>query len=391
MKKKYLFLLFVNIIPFFHFGCIDEDTIPELPLNEHLLFINSYELDINASPDANNFPLFDISNIKQDKIFIAVGREPFVVMNNEVQNKDAIIWHWNTGMESITQIAFSNGVLGDSTLAGSQSICCNGDTYYWAAWAWDASGKYIAASTSNHSFTIEDNAKPDIIIENTVLVYESGGDGFIQKQETIRLKFFVKNIGDATARNVLGTFSHPLISTMPSILNFGTLTPNQTHSAELEFIVPNVANLDLLLDVDFLFNENIETDTFVYQPITLLPCVKQIYLEWTARSLNMDYINVGADIYLTVFANNIQLLQTSPIYDITNNMLPVYWFYAPCGQYYLSETFSFQFMDYDDVGADDYIGTIGVNFGEWAAQKSFPSDTTIQNNEVALRFEIDWK
>jgi hypothetical protein len=155
MKKNYLFILSVITILFSQLSCTDDST-PQLPTNENLLFVNSYKLDITTSPHINNFPLFDISNIEHGKVFIAVGTEPFTVPDNEVQNTDAIVWHWNTGMDAITQIAFADGTLDDETFAGNQSLCCDGSTYYWAAWAWDESGKYIEASTPNQSFTIVD-------------------------------------------------------------------------------------------------------------------------------------------------------------------------------------------------------------------------------------------
>jgi hypothetical protein len=389
MKKNHLFILSIITILFSQLSCTDDST-PQLPTNENLLFVNSYELDVSASPHINNFPLFDISNIEQSKVFIAVGTEPFTVMDNEVQNTDAIIWHWNTGMDAITQITFADGKLDDATLAGNQSLCCDGDTYYWTAWAWDETGKYIEASTPNQSFTIVDTTQPNIIIENTVLTHESGGDGYVQKQETIRLKFFIKNDGNTTAQNIIGTFSHPLISTMPTSLNFGTLLPNETSSQELEFIVPNISNLDLQLNVDFLYNGNITQDTFVIQPITLLPCIEQIHLQSTSTNL-IALDNSGADIYMKVYGNNIFFVQTPVIDDISNNDLPIAWVYSPCGQHYLSETFSFEFWDDDGLLPDDFIGAISVRFGDWVEQKNYPTDTIIQNNDLVLRFEIDWQ
>ncbi|MFK7947141.1 MAG: hypothetical protein AB8G11_06115 [Saprospiraceae bacterium] len=390
MKKNYILLLSIVTILSLQLGCTDDNT-PQLPTNENLLFVNSYELDITTSPHTNNFPLFDISNIEQSKVFIAVGTEPFTVMDNEVQNTDAIIWHWNTGMDAITQITFADGELDDATFAGNQSLCCDGSTYYWAAWAWDETGQYVEASTPNQSFTIVDNAAPNIIIENTVLTYEANGDGYAQKQETIRLKFFIKNDGNTTAQNIEGTFSHPLISTMPTTLNFGTLQPDETISQELEFIVPNIQNLDLQLDVNFLYNENITQDTFVVQPITLLPCVERIHLQWTNTNLIMDLDNSGADIYVTIYSDNIEVGQSIKTFDVINNDLPIFWYASPCTLYGLNENITYEFKDYDTIGADDYIGAMTVKFGDWAIQNKYPTDTTLQNNEVTLRFEINWQ
>lgn len=396
MKNIILYIFLIGSLSLFY-SCDEDNGIADLPFNENLLFQNSFELNISATPDSNDFPIFDISAVEHEKVFIAVSTEPLTSDNMNIENTGAIVWQWHSGMNSNNFIKYNDGQIMQPSLDFNGGLCCNGDEYFWTAWAWDETGEYIIASTENKNFNVTTPA-PEIKLQQTVLHYESGGDGFAQKSEDITIRVFIRNTSTIKATNISGTFSHPLIAALPQTLSFGDLEPNETRYAELDFKVPDVSNDELNLDIEanFTFNGSLKHDTSFIQPVTLLPCVERITLEWT--SVNLATMDQGAfpgeepaDLYMRIFGNNILLESTATTLNQTNDDLPFFWYYSPCGQYYLTETFTFRFMDYDTINQDDLIGDVDIVFGDYAAIQNYQPVIILQNSDVRVRLDVVWK
>lgn len=393
MKNQYIYILFALVL----FGTIqscDEPPI-ELPFNDHLLFHNSYELDLSNTVDSNNFPIFDISKIDYEQIFIAISTQPLTTANNEVENQDDIIWQWHSGMELTSKIGYIDGALLQPDLDFNGGLCCDGDKYYWSAWAWNESGEYIIASTGNTDFNVTIKT-PQIRLDSVVLHYESGGDGFAQKEEDITLRIFIKNTSDVLATDVKGTFTHPLIAALPQTLTYGNLAPNQSKFVELDFKVPIVSNDNLNLDIDakFTYNETLSYDTIATQYVALLPCVDNVIIDWSYRDFaTIDNSGNGADLFFKVYTNGNYWDRGVVIDNLFQSDLPQFWFYNSCEMYDLVTLFTFEFLDQDYnplAPPTDYLGSISFTLGEFAVLNNYPEYLVFENNEIKMRLQVTW-
>jgi len=109
--KFYSILLSLILLSFL--ACTEETATP-IPSNNNLLFKNTFLIDIKVENDSLNLPVFNLPSIEKDLIFIAVSKEQLRVVAHEIQNKDAIIWSWNSGLNNNGNIRLVDGILADS-------------------------------------------------------------------------------------------------------------------------------------------------------------------------------------------------------------------------------------------------------------------------------------
>ena len=233
---------------------------------------------------------------------------------------------------------------------------------------------------------------PEIRLENTELVFESGGDGFMQKGETVTLKFSVRNTSQVPALFVAGTFINPQASSLPRTIFFGDIQPNELKSAELTFDIPNsMQGIEFDLESQFIFNNTFTYDTIATIPITLLPCIEKIFLDSTSHNLFLiDADFSGADIYANFYINNLDIGHTPTKFNLLNSNLPLVLTYSPCENYFLSEMLTIEFKDYDTLSADDLIGTISLSFGDYAAQQNYPTTIYLNNSDIWIKIILNW-
>lgn len=404
MNHKYIIWATILLAIIFFQSCEEQVTPPERPFNEQLVFQNSEELIIPTTLDSNDFPIFDISSVDQQKVFIAVSTEALTTSNFEVENTDAIIWQWHSGLNAINQIKFENGELLDPNLAFKNGLCCNGDTYYWSAWTWGETGQYIKASTPIESFKVT-TPTPTIELEEVVLINESGGDGYAQKkEEDITLRIYVKNTSNHLATDVKGTFYHASVLALPQTLQFGNLNSGESKYVDLDLKMPNIPDKNLEIDAHFNYNDNLTLDTLVVQHIALLPCVEEYILEWIVNDLdNMDPFslfssNRPADLFFTVFvtnliANNNYFFDSGTIDNVKNQDLPVGWFQlVDCREFDLISTFTMVFKDEESsIPFETTLSSIDFSFTEFVETQNYPEVITFQNDFVHIRLKVKWQ
>ena len=107
----------------------------------------------------NNEPSFSWEMGKSNLVALGVFDNRVEVKNKAIVNVNNLMYYWDSGMGRgrIGSVKFSDGrsiVNGEFEKAIDPLPLEGGQTYRWAIWAWDDSGKYITYSSPEGYFTI---------------------------------------------------------------------------------------------------------------------------------------------------------------------------------------------------------------------------------------------
>lgn len=180
------------------------EQVDDLPNSTNTgIFPSTERLQIDTTSGLFNFPQFYLDDPDLPKlIYIAIFDEPISIEEQQIANRDAIIWEWNSSMEQVDVVRFENGVLLDSTYNFSEITCLGSPTLYWAAWAWDQTAQKIVESTTQQTFQLVPDQLPQLIVEQIDLVGEAEPDGYLKAGEQVTLKAVLKNVGKNSAENI---------------------------------------------------------------------------------------------------------------------------------------------------------------------------------------------
>jgi hypothetical protein len=159
------------------------------PYNEDLVFKNSFQIYIPAyqyefgevdyfvnadtsyplsfTDTLNNSPVFIWDSMGIDLLTLAIFSSPIRVMNNEIVNKEDLVWQWYLGMEMHTEsgsgregyVQYSDGrnviheTLDTIDYANPATPLSQGH-YFWAIWGWDHSGTRVWYSSQQMEFYV---------------------------------------------------------------------------------------------------------------------------------------------------------------------------------------------------------------------------------------------
>lgn len=247
-------LLFLNLF----IACEEESPAP-IPTNDDLLFENTLSLDVKVYSDSLNLPVFDVASIESDLVYIAISKEQLRVSNNEIQNKDAIVWRWNSGLNNNSQIRLIDGVLEDSLkIVNISKLFCDLNSYnqlYWTAWAWDEDGIKITHSTVPQELNIDSQQQANFTLDK-VSTTDSDGDNFLKAGEQIEYKITLNYEGNFPLNKLIATLSSPNITALP-ITNQIDSTISDKVDLNYTFMLPAdaVFKEEIPLRLDLVFNE----------------------------------------------------------------------------------------------------------------------------------------
>jgi hypothetical protein len=89
---------------------------------------------------------------------VAISTEPLKVRERRIANPDVIVWAWHSGLPAGNEgdVAFADGtaVINGNISQSAPIALERGRTYYWAAWAWDATALQVSSSTAVGYFIV---------------------------------------------------------------------------------------------------------------------------------------------------------------------------------------------------------------------------------------------
>ena len=270
--KNILFPLLLLVV----IACQDKEVSPILD-NDKLLFTNSLPLLVDLSFDSLNLPFFSLENSSNKLIYLAISEEALTTKNREIQNQDAIIWQWHSGMNSNEIIQLGEGDFSDTIRFENSNIICGlrqFENLYWSAWAWNAEGKIITHSTESKKLNLVNQQRDNFSIEK-VSTSDNDGDTYLKAGEQITYKITLDYSGDFPFDDLVATLIAPNIVELPITIQVeGTISDK----------------------VDLSYTFSLPEDALFKEAIPLLLNLK--YNECFEEELDLSVATTGRDVCL---------------------------------------------------------------------------------------------
>ena len=392
IKWLHVCIIFSSICSIILFSCgkIENESPPNLGNNPNLVFSNSKELILPVSNGDYKFPVFDLSKIKNNFLYIAVFDE-MIQLNNakdEIFNKENIIWIWDSSMEfNNDSVKYEDGQSTNGSLG-----CLLSDNpdqiYYWAAWAWDKYGNFIEYSTPVYDFTLQ-NTVASIDFDKAILITDGNNDGFINRAEKISITVFLKNSGLQSVNNLEATFEGTHIPEFPLIANYGDLLPAQSIGKTITFTTNGGLNYNDVFPVNII----LKGDNCYYKVTNLniritgrWVCFEQIILDSIAN-IQWDGDGTPPDIFPTLTST------TSTEAHIGNEVAdmfpPLAWDFG-CEYLNVQRTYSLSFQDNDlaEWQPPEQIWVFHFKLESYMADAI--SEIPFQNGQTKARLIVRW-
>lgn len=175
-------VIYLSVV-FFIIGCNNSEE-PAV-YNPALIFPNSVEIAVAPyvyTDSTNNVnyqvsgdtvvdtlgpqPEFRWERVPSNISTVALFNAPIVVVNNEIQNLENIVWQWHSSMvldelildnKTVNRIKYTNGypVLNKKIQYDTQPLPLQSGLYFWAVWSWDRGGRWVLFSTKPFTFRVE--------------------------------------------------------------------------------------------------------------------------------------------------------------------------------------------------------------------------------------------
>lgn len=280
--SRYYLTAFVLI---FLLACSDDELVLNCQ-NQNTLFRNTCLLDIPTQVGFSNTPIFEIDESQSSLLFIAIFDAIPIVDDEEILNKESLVWQWNSSSQSVAKVRFEDGEIIKSQFLLENINCMSADTLYWAAWTWDEVGRKVIESTQIHTFIFLPERTAMLNAQKIDIVNDE--DGLVLPEEKINLKIAVQNSGRSNAENVSVQLSNPSIPELPRIVSLEEIPANQTTDAIFDFKIPDSYTIGdtVQLKIDIQHSNCVQEEAYYHiLEVTALPvALKRLKLVRINRS-----------------------------------------------------------------------------------------------------------
>ncbi|MEM6699325.1 MAG: hypothetical protein AAF599_13060 [Bacteroidota bacterium] len=215
-------------------------------------------MPIELTFDQSNTPIFSVEAVSNELIYIAISNEQLTTDELEVQNQDAIIWHWHSGINNNKFIGVEDGSFLDSIALKQKNVSCQLSLYdqlYWAAWAWDEEGIKITHSTESQLLDTDIQQEINFTI-NKVSTTDSDGDTFLKAGELITYKVTLDYKGTFPLNDLVATLSSSSIVELPITIQVDSTITDKV-DLNYTFTLPDnaVFKEEIPLKLELAFND----------------------------------------------------------------------------------------------------------------------------------------
>lgn len=397
---KFLYKYSLLIVFILMLNACQKKTDALKPLEDNLLFSFAKELVIPINEGIAGFPIFDLSAISEELVYIGVFNEPVVVLNGKITNEDALLWSWNSSVSDKTQITYQDGIIENAQFAFTNLACLDKTELYWAAWTWETTGQTINQSTPLFSLQLAENYGAFLEYIDFQIIADENKDGFINAGENITLNVALFNSSEEAIEDGLLTVFYkdniileerqftipttkdiaglPINFTIPEGINFGETIPlviqfkyNQCQ-VQNQRIQLTISGLEVCLATITLNSINYLPDLIWWDPL-LLP------INWDPDTYFILEQEDTANLYRSLTLNDRDIQQ-----------LPQSWpAISPCQPLSLNKVYSVTVFDEDFFDGDDFIGEITFKPSDYLEEQ--PATVSFSNPQINMEIELTWQ
>ncbi|MEM6699215.1 MAG: hypothetical protein AAF599_12505 [Bacteroidota bacterium] len=365
------------------------------------LFPNTEVLNIYYQSGATDLPIFDVSEVTSQLIYIGIFEEIPIVENQRIINTGALVWHWNSGVDPISFVEFSDGIIDQADYELAALVCKDSVQLYWAAWTWEET--QVSHSTPVQEIKIK--ADPLSRIEVQKIEFASNGDDLFTAGERLNMILVLENTGTESAEDVYVELSHPEVEDLPKSQFLEQINTNTIAKLDFSFTLPKQA----LLGDSLLINIEINHSGCVEEPMQQYALVvdgKRLYLQ-SVKLLNIysnpdpwatwdpfkvhPYTNPDPYFVLSTSVTE-ELYRSDILYNVDSRIPNVAWSDLSSGfELNLNESYSIKVLDDDPdtSDGDDLVGDVIFSPAEWLANSA--EAKIVRSSSVLLRLELIWE
>ena len=391
--------LFISLIILALLSCQKTMDTPT-SINNDLVFSFANPLTIPTNLGIGGFPIFDLSQITDELVYIGIFSEPVLVVDGKIANEDALLWYWNSGVSDKTQILYEDGVLQNSLFSLSNFACLKDEQFYWAGWAWEETGRKVNKSTRLFSLQLDKDYGAFLEYVDFQIIEDENQDGFINSGENITINIALFNSANEAIEDGLVTVFYQ-DNIILAEKTFDILTIKDIAGLPINFTVPERIDFgeEIPLVIQLKYNQcQVQNQSIQLKISGLEVCLSTVTLESINYLPDLIYwdpvllpVNWDPDTYFIIEQEDVaNLYRSKTLNDRNIQLLPQSWpVISPCQTLSLNKKYTIIVFDEDFFDTDDFIGEISFTPSDYLKEQ--PKTITIGNQQINMSIELFWQ
>lgn len=368
-------------------------------LNLGLFFEDCSELMIDfVQTNSVNTSFFDVKSVSSELLFIGIFSEKPEMHDNELTNRDKLIWTWEGQTKGKTKVYMNEGHIETHALDIINKPECINDTLFWVAWGWDSQFRKVLYASYVNELSLNTQEYPLIELETYEIVSALDESELVAAGDLVRLNVKLINSGDKIASDIRINLSSEILGLIVDDIVIKSIEPGGRKEESIVFKLPDNSSYgdQITIKVVALYNTCLRTEEDLDIQITGIDvCLESVALTHIYGH-NLLSISENFDLYnLIIFNNGKDTVRSHLLENISTlemEGLSVEWpLYIPClplkldGIHYLQVWAAAGEASFDN---DNFVGNL--SFIPLSFLENRDTLVVLQNNQIQCELRFKW-